>query len=289
MDIEKTTQPMEEPTETIEVGEEDEFLEGLNDDFDPADEQDEDDEEPMEDEEEQPEDEPGEEDSDAENEIQEPQDDKPAPQGFKIKYNGVEKELTYDEAVTYAQKGMNYDHVASQLAERKNDPGRMLIEQMANDAGMEYGEYVKSLQDSLDKKNVAKLVAGGMSENEAQKAVADAKELARSREELQELRQSKARRERYVAFMQAHPDVDVQKLPQEVLMAADKGEGEMERAYTAHLHENDMKELEALRLKVAQYEQAEKNKKTSAGSAKGAPPKKKGDADPFLEGLYAPY
>lgn len=289
MDLEKTTLPtMEEPTEETQVGNEDDFLEGLlGEEYEPADEQDEDEAE-EENEEEQP-DEPQEESEAEEQEPEEVEEDKPASATIRVKYNGEEKELTYDEAVTLAQKGMNYDHVANQLAERKNDPGRALIEQMAKDAGMDYAGYVKSLQESLDKKNISKLVAGGMDEEEAKRAVQDARELSQSREELAELRQSKARRERYVSFMQAHPDVDIQKLPQEILLAADKGDGEMERAYTAYQHENDKKEIEALRLKLAQYEQAEKNKKTSAGSAKGAPPKKKGDTDPFLEGLYSPY
>lgn len=284
MELEKTTLPMEEPTETG-VGELDEFLDGLTEGF--ADEQDEV-EEPEEEEVEEPEQE-AEVEEPEETVTEEPESDKPAQQGLRIKYNGEEKDLTYDEAIVLAQKGMNYDHVADQLTQYKSDEGLALMRRLAKEANMDYADYVKSLGDSLDQKSVAKLVSGGMSEADAKQAVQDAKELARSREELAQYRQSQARRDRYVAFAQAHPEVDLQTLPQEVLAAADKGDGEMERAYAAHQHDQDKKELEALRLKLAQYEQAEKNKKTSAGSAKGAPPKKKGDQDPFLEGLYTPY
>jgi len=47
----------------------------------------------------------------------------PEPPKHKIKYNGEEKELTVDELVTYAQKGMNYDHVKTELDALREETG----------------------------------------------------------------------------------------------------------------------------------------------------------------------
>lgn len=41
---------------------------------------------------------------------------------LQVKYNGESKMLSREEAVTLAQKGMNYDHVKQQLDQLKNAP-----------------------------------------------------------------------------------------------------------------------------------------------------------------------
>jgi len=41
---------------------------------------------------------------------------------LKVKYNGESRMLSYDEAVTLAQKGMNYDRIKEQLEKLKNSP-----------------------------------------------------------------------------------------------------------------------------------------------------------------------
>jgi len=41
---------------------------------------------------------------------------------LRVKYNGAEQELTREQAVEFAQKGMNYDHVKEQLERLKNAP-----------------------------------------------------------------------------------------------------------------------------------------------------------------------
>lgn len=42
---------------------------------------------------------------------------------YKVKYNGEEKEIPVSELVTFAQKGMNYDHVKDELEKLRTETG----------------------------------------------------------------------------------------------------------------------------------------------------------------------
>lgn len=41
---------------------------------------------------------------------------------LEVRYNGEDRTLTHEEAVAFAQKGMNYDHIKEQLDKLKNAP-----------------------------------------------------------------------------------------------------------------------------------------------------------------------
>lgn len=60
---------------------------------------------------------------------EEPQQE-PTEQRFKVKYNGQEQELTVDELIANAQKGMNYDHVRGDLEKERKT--RAELETKAN-------------------------------------------------------------------------------------------------------------------------------------------------------------
>lgn len=58
----------------------------------------------------------GEETPQAETELTEAEEEKaPAEQGIRVRFNHQDRELTQEEAVTYAQKGMKYDNIAPML------------------------------------------------------------------------------------------------------------------------------------------------------------------------------
>lgn len=78
----------------------------------------------------------------------EPQEPPPAenppaePRKLKVKYNGMESEITEDEAVTLSQKGMNYDHVREDLDKTRAERERLASENarlmsVLNDSGFQ--------------------------------------------------------------------------------------------------------------------------------------------------------
>lgn len=67
-----------------------------------------------------------------------------APTGHRVKYNGEEKLVSYDEAPTWIQKGMNYDKVSERAQQLESQT--KYLEKMARIEG--YGsvdEYVKAI------------------------------------------------------------------------------------------------------------------------------------------------
>lgn len=68
------------------------------------------------------------------------------PEFITVKYNGEERQISLEEAVVLAQKGMNYDHV---VAERDSKYKRELdvLERYAAMSGMSRDEYVRRLEE----------------------------------------------------------------------------------------------------------------------------------------------
>ena len=62
-----------------------------------------------------------------------------------VKYNKEEKGLSQEEAITLAQKGMNYDHLQDKVDSMSKDYSR--LEEQAKLNGMEIGEYLDKLDE----------------------------------------------------------------------------------------------------------------------------------------------
>jgi len=69
---------------------------------------------------------------------------------LKVKYNGEEQFLNREQAIEFAQKGMNYDHVKEQLENLKNTPERDISENRFNQLRKELDEI--RAQDIAEKK-----------------------------------------------------------------------------------------------------------------------------------------
>jgi len=96
---------------------------------------------------------------------------KPSLDKIKVKYNKEEKELSYDEAVEYAQKGMNYDHI---LSERDNlKKSRAELEELAKEDGKTLDEFIASIKESKYNSKIEnrmkELVSEGVPESHARK------------------------------------------------------------------------------------------------------------------------
>lgn len=210
-----------------------------------------------------------------------------SPQTVKLKYNGEEKEISMEEAIQLAQKGMNYDHVKQELENYRNGKQSEvpIIAEYARASGMEYNAYLAMLEKN------ARGYAVEQEREQIQNQYPDAdedfiNELAEARAKLkeQERRQTedetrKAETDKRLKpwrdFSKRYPDVDAGALPEEVIHAIRDGATPID-AYQVHLiaqleHEKQTAEQNAL------------NKARAVGSAKGDAAEKEKDA--FLAGF----
>lgn len=210
-----------------------------------------------------------------------------SPQTVKLKYNGEEKEISMEEAIQLAQKGMNYDHVKQELENYRNGKQSEvpIIAEYARASGMEYNAYLAMLEKN------ARGYAVEQEREQIQNQYPDAdedfiNELAEARAKLkeQERRQTedetrKAETDKRLKpwrdFSKRYPDVDAGALPEEVIHAIRDGATPID-AYQMHLiaqleHEKQTAEQNAL------------NKARAVGSAKGDAAEKEKDA--FLAGF----
>jgi hypothetical protein len=213
----------------------------------------------------------------------------PAP-FMTVKYNGAEQGLSQDEAITYAQKGMNYDKVYGQLEQMRNDPVRRAFEEQAARAGLSLNEYAERLDQFQRESAINRLANDFMNENpdateDIARKFAEAQYqnnlVQKQQEQAEYLAQEQANQQQWAyqqieAFQKAYPDVDIRSLPQDVVDEINAGESLLS-AYRAHENKEMKNTITALR-------QNRYNEATSTGSLSNNS-KQEGGGDPFLEGL----
>jgi hypothetical protein len=197
--------------------------------------------------------------------------------GLDVVFNGEKKTLTREEAIANAQKGMNYDHVKSELDKlRAAEKGRQAdtdalnaIDQFAQSLGMDRAGYLNFVKQQQREAEINKLMDEGLTKpfaeqlmQERQERLTDKAELEQIRSELSTLKEQNTRREQWSAFFAAHPEIEsFDALDDQV--KADIAAGDTpEAAYMKW-------EVKSLREQLAQQKQARKNAETSVGSAKG--------------------
>ena len=110
---------------------------------------------------------------------------------LKIKYNKEEKALTQEEAIEYAQKGMNYDHVKEELEKVKSSKALSVMEKYAKQNNMtveQYADYLDRVQEEERIKEYAN--ENGVSE-ELAKEIYELKRKDKEREEALEKQKQK--------------------------------------------------------------------------------------------------
>lgn len=214
----------------------------------------------------------------------------PAAPFMTVKYNGAEQGLSQDEAITYAQKGMNYDKVYGQLEQMRNDPVRRAFEEQAARAGLTLNEYADRLEQFQRESAINRLADSFMSENpdateDIARKFAEAQYQSSLAQKAQEQAEHKAKEEadqqqwafsQIEAFQKEYPNVDIRTLPQDVIDEINAGESLLS-AYRAHENKEMKNTINALR-------QNRYNESTSTGNlSNNSGPE--GGGDPFLQGL----
>ncbi len=159
-----------------------------------------------------------------------------------IKYNSEEKGLSKEEAITMAQKGMNYDKINTNYNNMKTEFDAMKpiydqFSKLAEESGMDVGSYIESLQNMQKNYAISKEVEAlkvqypttdtALLEEIARKRVEDN---ARANAQLeqqnanneQEARKNEIKRQLEV-FERRYPKVNPQELDQKVYDLMDEG------------------------------------------------------------------
>ncbi len=207
-----------------------------------------------------------------------------------VKYNGAEKGLSQEEAITFAQKGMNYDKIHGQLEQMRNDPTRRVFEEQAKRAGLSLSEYAERLEQFQAESAKMKIANDFKRENpdvsdEIAMKYADAQYQSTAMQKQQEEAQRQAQIEadsqqqaiaQLEAFQKVYPDVDIRNLPADVIDEINAGETLLS-AYRAH-------ENREMRNTIAALRQNKQNEATATGTL-GNNAKPASSGDPFLDGL----
>lgn len=194
---------------------------------------------------------------DAENEKNiEPE--QPTRQSFKVKHLKEEKEISYDEAPEYIQKGLDYDRVREKYDETK--PVLGFVEKLAKQNNMSVQEYMQEVE-RYEREQAIQDIADN---NQLSKEMAEELFLLREERKTRAQKDEEAKREaekkeEYLSFVNEFPNVDVDSIPVEVFELKHQNPRlTLTDAYIRHQW-NEQK-------KAQQVQQAnEKNASTSTG------------------------
>ena len=207
-----------------------------------------------------------------------------------IKYNGEEVKVdNLDNLISTYQKGLNYDKLKDNVEARNNDILNF-VESKAkslNITPQEYiakvQEYEKAQKDALVENEVQKMVERGIDEETARRVAnmeTYMESLKAKEQELNAREQAKkdeeAKEKEYEDFLKANPDIEIDKIPNEVFEKAK--EVGLQSAYAQY-------ENKLLKEKLKLIEQNQKNASNSVVSqtSDGSDTNQSGDA--FLMGF----
>ena len=221
---------------------------------------------------------------------------------FKVKHLGQEIELTMEQMIENAQKGLDYDRIRQDRDTLKSSRKMQLLEDLARDSGYDdVDAFVENFYENLEESRVI-----DRAEEIAAKRGIDfetAAELAKAERENEKLKQKMQEAEKvkaksadqqkqavndFNALFAKFPEIKEQytsfdKLPESFRQKVAQGEQPL-LAWNNYLLELKDMELKQKEKELEIVKNNQKNKKRSVGSAKGAGQAK--ETDDFLKGLF---
>lgn len=215
---------------------------------------------------------------------------------FPVKWLGETKELTRDEVIQYAQKGMDYDRTKEALHALREEADALRAFKTEHEAQIEeLTAYLKeagktSLNDVLDDLRVSTLIGKGDSADLAREKIRAARlerQLAanaqRQTEQDESSRKAQADLE---AFQKEYPDVKVDEALLKELGDDLKATGNLTRAYEKMQRRKLEADNAALRKQIEADKQKASNKRRTTGSQKSSG-SVSGKRDPLLAALLS--
>lgn len=209
----------------------------------------------------------------------------------KVRYNGEEVDITsIDDVVANYQKGLNYDNLKSKQ-EKSENAVMNYISDVAKRMHMTPEQYIEKVktyeqeqEQAKNQKAINEMVNNGVPEEIAREVIetkAIRQTLERERAELAEQKQTlekeKMKDKEYQEFLEMYPDVEVDKIPEEVFKNAKNSN--LVSAYAQY-------ENKLLKEKIKQMEQNNKNVSSSPviATSNGSSTEQE-TKDPFLIGF----
>lgn len=238
-------------------------------------------------------------DEDGEADDGEPQDDDGAAddgEKFPVKWLGETKELTRDEVIQYAQKGMDYDRTKEALHALREEADALRAFKTEHEAQIEeLTAYLKeagktSLNDVLDDLRVSELIGKGDSADLAREKIRAARlerQLAANAQRQTEQDEGKRKAQADLeAFQKEYPDVKVDEALLKELGDDLKATGNLTRAYEKMQRRKLEADNAALRKRIEADKQKASNKRRTTGSQKSSG-SVSGKRDPLLAALLS--
>lgn len=219
-------------------------------------------------------------DTDTEDEDKEPVEEQ-EDDGLTVKYNGKETKVAKNDIPTYVQKGMNYDHVMSELDSMRQGNMYKVLKKAADKEGMSVEQYAKYVLDKEDADTLSAAEAEVRRENpnlpnSVIKELAEAR--AAKKQNLAKAESESAADKAWAEALKEYPDMTKDTIPQSVLEAVAAGKSPL-----LALKDYEISTLKEANKKTAVEERNLKNKEKSTGSLNGR--SSDGD-DQFLQGLF---
>lgn len=187
--------------------------------------------------------------------------------GLIVKYNGQDKHVAKDEIPELVQKGLNYDHIHSELESMRSGNMYRYIKKAADKAGMSPEQFAKAMQDKEDA-DILSAEEAAIRKDHPNMDNAIIRELAEARA-AKKLNNAKAQEtsEQEKAWAEAlkeYPNLTRDTIPNEVLEAVAGGKSPL-----LALKDNEIAQLKAAQEKAAIEKRNQKNKEKSTGSMTG--------------------
>lgn len=195
------------------------------------------------------------------------------PQTIKVKFNHEEKELSLDEAIQFAQMGMNYPKLQERLQSLETDPRLSFVEELANEHGMDINEYLDTVSQARQQQKLDQLIQQNIPEELASEIIENRK----FREQWETEQLTKAEEEKrnadYADFFEYFKQVNNRdydptkdQVPNEVWEAQKNG-APLRYAYMEHHNKQLQSQLQVLKQNKENAKRAPIGSLTNHGSA----------------------
>ena len=215
---------------------------------------------------------------------------------FPVKWLDETKELTREEVIRYAQKGMDYDRTKQALHALREEADALRAFKAEHEAQIEeLTAYLKesgktSLNDVLDDLRVSELIGKGDSADLAREKIRAARlerKLAANAQRQTEQDEGKRKAQADLeAFQKEYPDVKVDEALLKELGDDLKATGNLTRAYEKMQRRKLEADNAALRKQIEADKQKASNKRRTTGSQKSSG-SVSGKRDPLLAALLS--
>lgn len=221
---------------------------------------------------------------------------------FKVKHLGQEIELTMEQMIENAQKGLDYDRIRQDRDTLKGSRKLQLLEDLAKDSGYDdVDAFVENFYENLEESRVidraeeiaAKRRIDFETAAEIAKMERENEKLKKTMQEAEKVKAKSADQQKqavndFNALFAKFPEIKEQytsydKLPESFRQKVAQGEQPL-LAWNNYLLELKDMELKQKEKELEIVKNNQKNKKRSVGSAKGAGQAK--ETDDFLKGLF---